>query len=159
VYPDWFEVDVEPTFDSATQELALLVTIFGPDQLPSVREHKYNRAKDEITSSALPQKDLKDRYASAVHQVAIRAFHEVFEADREGRIKTVALLVETEALDPGTGTMTRTSFVAAAADRETFLTFDLSKIVPLATLGRLNAVVSKNPFGLVGIDGTKGVRG
>ena len=55
--------------------------------------------------------------------------------------------------------MTDIPFVAVASDRATFEAFDLSNVVPAATLTHLKAAVSKNPFGLVAIDLSKGVRG
>ena len=55
--------------------------------------------------------------------------------------------------------MTEIPLIAVASDRETFEHIDLSNIVPLATLDHLKASVSKNPFGLVAIDLSRGVRG
>jgi restriction system protein len=159
VYPDCFAVEHEFEFDSGMRELSLTVAVPGPEELPNIKAYKYNKANDEITSSTLPQKDLKERYASAVHQVAIRTLHEVFEADRAGRIMTISASVGTESIDPATGQLKRTPLVAVAADRQSFMSFDLSRVVPLATLEHLNALVSKNPFGLVAIDESKGVRG
>ena len=99
----------------------------------------------------------KDRYSGAVHQVAIRSFHEVFEADRRALIKAISLEVGTEHVIPSTGKNGFIPFIAAAADRDTFLEFELSGIVPLATLKHLGAVISKNPFELIDVD-TSGVR-
>jgi restriction system protein len=76
-----------------------------------------------------------------------------------GRIQTISLTVATEALDVATGQMTETPFIAVATDRPTFEAIDLANVVPLATLQHLNALVSKNPHGLVGVDLSKGVRG
>ena len=81
--------------------------------------------------------------------MALRSFHEVFESDRRGLIKTISLEVGTDTIDPATGQRTDISFVIAAADRDLFMTFDLSAVVPELTLSRLGAAVSKNPFGLV----------
>jgi restriction system protein len=81
--------------------------------------------------------------------VALRSFHEVFEADRRGIINTVALEVGANTVDPATGLDTYIPFVISAAEREAFLAFNLSAVVPLLTLERLGAAVSKNPFGLV----------
>jgi restriction system protein len=39
------------------------------------------------------------------------------------------------------------------------MAFDLHNVVPAATLEHLGAAISKNPFELVGIDETPGVRG
>jgi restriction system protein len=159
VYPESFSVDHDFEFDSALRELTLKVTIPGPNSIPDVKEYKYNKAKDEIVSTTLTQKQQKDRYAAAVHAVALRTMHEIFEADRDGHINTISLAVATEEIDPATGQMVRTALVAVAADRESFTSYDLTNVVPAATLQHLNALVSKNPHGLVGIDETRGVRG
>jgi restriction system protein len=46
-----------------------------------------------------------------------------------------------------------------AADRSTFESFDLHNVVPSATLGHMHALVSKNPYGRVAVDASRGVRG
>ena len=158
-YPTDFPVEHEVTFDPIMRELTLIAAIPGPEQLPTVREYKYNKSKDEITSTAQTQKALKDLYASALHQVALRALHEVFEADRAKLIQTISLSVGCTALDPATGNPEYSKLLMVAADRDTYGTFDLTNVVPTATLGHLGAVVSKNPFGRVAIDDSRGVRG
>ena len=124
-----------------------------------MKAFKYTKSSGEITEAALPQKEQKDRYAGAVSAVALRTLHEIFEADRVGRIQTIALTVVTEAIDAATGQLVETPFIAVATDRATFEAIDLSNVVPSATLQHLKAQVSKNPFGLMGIDLSKGVRG
>src|SRR5690606_25699375 len=96
-------------------------------------------------------------YANAVHQVALRSLHEVFEADRRGLVKTIALEVGTETSDPATGQQTFLLFVAVGAERTSFLELNLSNVVPSATLAHLGAATSKNPYELVTVDPT-GVR-
>lgn len=158
-YPDSFPVEHEFTFDSSLKELILTVLVPAPEGIPTAKEYKYVRAKDEIVATALSQKDQKDRYANAVAQVALRTLHEIFESDRAGRIQTINLTVASEAISAATGLMTRAPLVAVATDRATFTTIDLSNVVPTATLKHLGALVSKNPLGLVAIDMSKGVRG
>ena len=159
VYPDSFPVSHEFAFDSAQGELTLKAGVPAPSSMPSIRQYKYIKARDEITETAQSQKEQRERYANAVAQVAVRTLHEIFEADRAGRIQTISLTVATQTIDPGTGRMTDIPFVAVASDRATFEAFDLSNVVPGATLVHLKAAVSKNPFGLVAIDLSKGVRG
>jgi restriction system protein len=91
--------------------------------------------------------------------VAVRSVHEVFEADRAGRIHSISLTVGVSRIDPATGLPGTVPLVAFAADRERFMTFNLANVVPAATLSHLGAQISKNPFDLVPIDTTKGVRG
>lgn len=157
VYPEQFPVQHAFTFDPATAELALRVTIPEPTNLPSAKHFKFVKASDEIVAVPLSQKECKDRYTRAVHQVALRSIHEVFEADRRGLIRTIALEVVASAVDESTGIRGDVPLVIVGADRDTFMTFDLSAVVPEKTLTRLGAAVSKNPFGLIPAERT-GVR-
>ncbi len=159
VYRDSFPVAHEFAFDSTQGELTLKATVPAPSSMPSIRQYKYIKARDEITETALSQKEQRERYANAVAQVAVRTLHEIFEADRTGRIQTISLTVATQTIDPGTGHMTDIPFVAVASDRATFESLELTNVVPAATLAHLKAAVSKNPFALVAIDLSKGVRG
>jgi restriction system protein len=158
VYPEAFPVNFDHDFDLATRELRLRVAVPPPSAVSVVKEYKYVKAKDEITSSVLPVKAQKDRYAGAVTQVALRTFHEIFEADRGGKIHSIALTVGTEALSPATGLPGTVPLVIVAADRETFRRFDLSNVIPQATLGHLGAAVSRSPFDLMPADTSHGVR-
>jgi restriction system protein len=125
------------------------VVLPAPSDIPTIKSYRYQKSTDDISSAVLSQKECRDRYAGAVHQVALRSFHEIFESDRRGLIKTISLEVGTKTIDPATGLPTSVPFVIAAAERESFRSFDLSAVVPALTLGRLGAAVSKNPFGLV----------
>jgi restriction system protein len=159
VYPEVFPVEHDFEFDSELKEMQLTLLVPPPDALPSEKEYKYVKAKDQITATAQPKRDVKERYSDAVYQTALRALHEIFEADRAGHINTIALTVATDGIDPATGLSKRTSLVAVGVERAAFVSFDLANIVPLATLQHLGASVSKNPYDLVGIDGSQGVRG
>lgn len=157
VYPDCFPVNHDFDFDPATAELRLRALVPSPASLPDTRQYKYVKSSDEITKTSLSQKAQRDRYSDAIVQVALRSLHEVFEADRRGIIKTIALEVGTHTIDPATGRDRFFLFVATGAERQAFLEFDLSNVVPNATLAHLGASVSKNPFGLVVADAS-GIR-
>lgn len=158
VYPDTFPVEHDHSFDLASRELTLQVNIPEPSSVPSVKEYRYVKAKDEITASQLTAKAQKDRYTAAVHQVAVRSLHEVFEADRAGKIHSVALTVGVNRIAPATGQPEYVPLAMVAADRETFSSFDLANVVPSATLDHLGAAVSKSPLDLTPADTSRGVR-
>lgn len=158
-YPECFPVEHDHHFDSALRELTLTVAVPAPSTMPTVREYKYVKAKGEVQATSLSDRAQKDRYASAIHQVALRTLHEVFEADRDGKIQTITLLVTTHDINKATGRQEQVDLLAVAVDRVTFLTFDLANVVPRETLRLLKATVSKDPFSLVAIDTSKGVRG
>jgi restriction system protein len=158
VYPDTFPVEHEHSFDLATRELTLQVNIPEPSTLPTIKEHRYVKAKDEIAVVQSPAKSQKDRYNAAVHQVALRSMHEVFEADRAGKIHSISLTVGVNRVSPATGQPEYVPLAVVAADRERFGSFDLANVVPVATLEHLGAAVSKSPFDLTPADTSRGVR-
>jgi restriction system protein len=158
VYPDCFPVEHDYRFELETRELTLTVRVPQPSSLPAVKEYRYVKARDEISASAMPKKEQKDRYASAVWQVALRTLHEVFEADRVGRIHSVALTVDTEHLDPATGRPAAVPLVIVGVARETFTGLDLAHVEQPATLAHLGAAMSRSPFDLVSADTSRGVR-
>jgi restriction system protein len=101
---------------------------------------------------------VESRYAHALYSVALRSLHEIFEADQDGHIQTIALTIDTEDANPATGQMIRPPLLAVAVDRETFRGYDLTKVVPLATLQHMKALISKSPFEMLAIDQSRGVR-
>ena len=158
VYPDAFPVQHDYEFNLTSRELTLTVTVPDPQSVPSVKEYRYVKAKDEIAATALPVKAQKDRYASAVWQVAVRTLHEVFEADRAGKIHSISLTVGVNRISPATGHPETVPLVVVAADRDTFSGFDLANVVPQATLTHLAAAMSKSPSDLTPVDASRGVR-
>lgn len=157
-YPEIFQVDFEYEFDPELGELTVAVIVPPPSAVPKVKAFKYVPASDEIRETACTQKEQKDRYNGAVAAVAIRTFHEVFEGDREGRINTISLTVQTETSNPATGLDDTFPFVAAAADRHEFIRYDLRNVDPSQTLELMHAAVSKNAFALKPISTARGIR-
>lgn len=158
VYPEHFPVTHDHEFDLDSRELTLTVRIPKPADVPTVKEYRYAKGKDEITPTTLPVKTQKERYANAVWQVAVRTLHEVFEADRAGKIHTIALMVGVDRIAPATGLPETVPLAVVSADRESFGEFDLARVVPHATLTHLGAALSKAPFDLTPADTGSGVR-
>lgn len=149
VYPSHFSVAHEFEFDPASAELKLKVLVPEPEEMPSVKSYRYVKSSDDIVPTELSAKARRERYGDVLNQVALRSLHEVFESDRRSLIRTVALEVGTEAVDPSTGNSSYVPLLAVGAERDEFLSFDLSAVVPSKTLERLGASVSKSPSDLI----------
>jgi restriction system protein len=156
-YPDHFPVRHDFSFDPRTAELSMQVSIPSPNEFPAVKSYKYVKTSDEIRATDLSAAEKKKRYCSAIYQVAIRSLHEVFEADRRDLIQTISLEVGTIEKVPATGKTEFLPFVGVSAGKGLFMEFDLSGLVPLATLKHLGAAVSKDPLNLVSVE-VKGLR-
>jgi restriction system protein len=151
VYPEDFEVRHEATFDADAAEARIRAVVPAPDELPAAKAYRWVKASDEIVATASTKKDQADRYSDAIAQVALRTLHEVFEADRRGIIRSIALEVGPATKDPATGLDRFFPLVAVGASRVRFMEFDLSSVVPAATL-QLGAAVSKSPLTLTVVD-------
>lgn len=158
VYPDAFPVEHEHSFDLATRELTMSVFVPEPSALPSVKEYRYVKAKDEIAATQLSAKAQKDRYSGAVHETSLRTLDEIFEADRAGKIQAIALTVGVNRVAPATGRPETVPLVQVAAGRNQFSQLNLAEVVPLETLKHLGAALSKSPFDLTPADTGRGVR-
>jgi restriction system protein len=156
-YPDHFPVRNDFSFDPSTAELSMQVSILSPNEFPAVKFYKYVKTSDEIKATDLSVAEKKKRYCSAIYQVAIRSLHEIFEADRRDLIQTISLEVGTIEKVPATGKAEFLPFVGVSAGKGLFMEFDLSGLVPLATLKHLGAAISKDPLNLVSVD-VKGIR-
>jgi restriction system protein len=158
VYPEMFAVEHDFNFDPELAELTVTVTVPPPSDVPSVKAYKYIAKTCEIRETPCTQKEQRDRYNGAVAAVAIRTFHEIFEGDRDGRIHSISLIVQTETVNPATGLVETFPFVAAAADRDEFSQYDLRNVDPAQTLAHMRSQVSKNAFGLKPISTARGIR-
>jgi restriction system protein len=156
-YPDHFPVRHDFSFDPSTAELSMQVSIPSPNEFPAVKIYKYVKTSDEIRATDLSVAEKKKRYCSAIYQVAIRSLHEVFEADRRDLIQTISLEVGTFEKMPATGKIEFLPFVGVSVGKGSFMDFDLSGLVPLATLKHLGAAISKDPLNLMTVD-VKGIR-
>ena len=119
--------------------------------VPTVKQHRYIRARDAIEQSPRPASQVKALYASVVAQIAIRALHELFEADRTGKLETIVFNAFVNTVDPATGKPVSPHLVTVRTSREAFMELDLRNVEPLACLKGLNASVSKSPSELVSV--------
>jgi restriction system protein len=145
VYPTDFPQHFRLAYVPESRQLVVEYELPPLDVVPTVREYRYVKTRDEITASARPAKDIRERYASVVSQVSLRTLHEVFEADRSKVIDTVVFNGIVDTLDPGTGKPVQPCLVTLRTTRDQFLELNLARVDPAACLQHLNASVSKKP--------------
>ncbi|RKN29935.1 restriction endonuclease [Micromonospora musae] len=145
VYPDDFPQHYRLAYVPESRQLVVEYHLPTLDVIPAVREYRYVKARDEITTAARPAKEIKDRYANLVAQVTLRTVHELFEADRSGLVETVVFNGIVDTTDPRTGTSVQPCLVTLRTTREVFGELNLRNVEPTACLQHLNASVSKRP--------------
>ncbi|NUT53182.1 MAG: restriction endonuclease [Saccharothrix sp.] len=144
-YPETFPQRYRIAYVPESKQLVIEYELPTMSCVPTEREFRYVRSKDEITSVARPAKDVKALYAGVVAQVTLRTVHEVFEADRSGVVDTLVFNAVVSTIDRGTGQEVSPCLVTLRTTRDVFDGVDLSRVDPLECLNRLNAAVSKKP--------------
>jgi restriction system protein len=145
VYPTDFPQHFRLAFVPESRQLVVEYDLPPFGVVPTVREYRYVKARDEITASARPAKETRERYASVVSQVSLRTLHELFESDRLTTMDTIVFNGVVDTIDPATGKPVRPCLVTVRTTRSQFLELNLSRVDPAACLQHLNASVSKRP--------------
>lgn len=144
-YPPGFPHHTRMAFVLESKQLVVELELPGLEIVPKARAYKYVKTRDEITETARPQRDIKALYASVISQMSLRTLHEVFEADREGQIETVALNGFVNTTDSRTGKPVSPYLITVRTTRDAFEELDLQHVDPLQCLKGLQASVSRSP--------------
>lgn len=145
VYPDDFPQQYRLAYVPESRQVVAEYELPTLEVVPAVREYRYVKTRDEITSTARPAKDIRERYTSVVTQITLRTVHELFEADRSGLVDTVVFNGVVNTTDPRTGQAVRPCLVTLRTTRDQFTAINLAKVDPAACLQHLSASVSKRP--------------
>lgn len=147
-YPDGFDHQARVLYRPEPQEVVIEIELPPQSLIPVHRDYKYVQARDSIDPVPRPEKDIKDRYARLIAQVALRVIHEIFASDPHGVAKLVTVSGHVSTNDRATGQPIHPCLISVSAPREVFSTFVLNNLDPVACLRRLNALVSNHPYDL-----------
>lgn len=149
-YPEDFPKRHRMAFVPESKQLVVEYQLPTVDEcVPTDRGYRYVKSRDAIEELARPVSQIKALYASIVAQTTLRTLHELFEADRGGRLETIVLNCYVETIDPATGKPISPHLVTVRTSRDVFVRLDLAHVDPIACLKGLNASVSKSPAELV----------
>ena len=148
-YPKSFPRSHRMAFVPESKQLVVEFELPSIEVVPTVKQYRYVKARDELDGTSRPQSQIKAAYSSVVAQTSLRTIHELVEADRAAKLETVVFNGYVETIDPATGRPSSPHLVTLRVSRDAFLALDLANVEPLACLKGLNAAVSKSPSELV----------
>lgn len=148
-YPEQFPIAHRVAYSPNSKQLVVELELPSIDAMPDVREHKFVKTKDSITSVALPSRERKSLHDSSLAQLAIRTIWSLFRADPFGVIDTIVLNGHIRSIDKRTGSDVYPCVLTVRVTRDQMDDLDLSRIDPLACLQGLSASVSRSPAELV----------
>ncbi|MEU8137036.1 restriction endonuclease [Streptodolium elevatio] len=148
MYPPGFPRAHRVSYQADTGDLLVQIDLPLEQVIPAARAYRYVKARDEITPVARPEKERKELYAAVLAQIALRTVHEVFAADAEGAVRSIALNGHVATIDRATGLNVHPCLVTLQTDREEFSQLVLTQVDPRACLKRLRSLISPNPYEL-----------
>ncbi|MFM9368168.1 restriction endonuclease [Streptomyces sp. Da 82-17] len=147
-YPHGFPKAHRVSYQADTGDLLIEIDLPLEDVVPAARSYRYVKSRDEINPVPRPDKERKELYASVLAQTALRTVHELFAADTEGAVQSVALNGHVTTIDRATGREVHPCLITLQTSREEFEQLVLTQVDPRACLKRLRSLISPNPYEL-----------
>jgi len=148
VYPEGFAHQTRALCRPEPREVAVEYELPLQSVIPAERGYRYVANRDEIDALTRPEKEIKDRYARLIAQVAIRTIHEILISIPPEIAAIVTFYGHVSTTDLATGQPIRPCLMSVSAEREVFTSFVLANLDPAACLHKLNALVSNHPYDL-----------
>lgn len=142
-----YQPDAEPrvTYSPSSRQLVVELELPSFETIPTAREHRYVKARDEIAAVSMPPAERKALYTSVVSQLALQTVNEAFRADPHGVIETIVLNGHVHTVDKRTGQEIHPCLVTLRATEDRFGELNLGQVDPAECLKGLNASLSKSP--------------
>jgi restriction system protein len=152
-YPSGFPHHYQVAYRQEPSELVVEYQLPPVEVIPTERDFRYVKARREIDELPRPAKEIKDLYASVIHQVALRTMWECF-AVPEGRdiVDAVVFNGIVPATNRATGQPEELHLISAPASRDTFAGLVLDQLDPASCLKHLKAIVSPHPYDLEAVE-------
>ncbi|MBE97186.1 restriction endonuclease [Marinobacter sp.] len=139
-YPDWVNVDFELGYRPDERMLVLNYELPSPDSVPTLKEVRYVKTRDEFVEKHITEAQKKALYDRICYQIALRTLHEIWEADEPDNIQGIVFNGFVTAIDKATGIEGRSCILSVQAWKEEFLAIKLELVDPKECFRRLKGV-------------------
>ena len=147
-YPATFPRQRRVAYVPDSKQLVIEIQFPAADIIPTAREFRYVRSRDDIDPINRPIAQSRSLFADLIGQMTLRTISEVLRADYLQHVETIVVNGFVNTIDPATGQPKSPYLITVRVSRPTFLTLDLTQVDPIACLKKLNAGVSRSPADL-----------
>jgi restriction system protein len=148
-YPSGFPHEYQVAYRQEPRELVIEYQLPPVTVIPTARDFRYIKTRREIDELARPVKEIKELYASVIHQVALRTMWECFAVTvAEDVVDTVVFNGIVPATNRATGQAEELHLISAPASRTEFSRLVLDQLEPEECLKHLKAILSQHPYDL-----------
>lgn len=141
-YDSSFPQQFDLFYNSDSKELVVQYELPSISVVPTFKEYKYVKTKDDIKGSEFKAKERNEIYTTVVSSVALRTLHELFEADQADAIDSIVFNGFVRTTDARTGLDIEPCIITVQARKSEFTKFDLSRVNVIECVKGLRAQVS-----------------
>ncbi|MEU6675334.1 restriction endonuclease [Streptomyces sp. NPDC046925] len=145
-WPEDFPRQIAAAYDSAARQLVLDWELPAYDIVPAVKSVRYMSGTDQDKETARPESQRRALYKEVLAQCMLLVLHELFAADEQGALESVALNGFVDGHDPATGRPGHIFLATVMASRSSFRELHLAQVDAGSCLtGALRGQVSTRP--------------
>jgi restriction system protein len=142
-----FELD----YKSDSKSLIVEYSLPPPNVLPSLKEVRYVKARNQLVESFLSESEQGRFYDQVVYQICLRVLNDLFRADTAEALAAITFNGWVTSIDPAKGKETTVCIVSVTAPRNKFLDIDLARVEPKACFRSLKGVGSSKLHSITAI--------
>ena len=150
-YPEEFPQDYQMDYNQDNKLLVLDYSLPSLEALPTLKEVKYIKSKQEMKETHISESARNKLYDSLIYQITLRTIHELYEADVVHAIDLVVFNGWVNSTDPATGQDVNACLLSVQAGKDEFLTLNLDKVEPKVCFKALKGVGSSKLHSLTPI--------
>jgi restriction system protein len=147
-YPHTFPRKRRVAYVPESRQLVVEIEFPTAEVVPTAREYRYIRNRDDIDPITRPIAQSRSLYADLLCQMTLRTVSELLRSDYPEHVDTIVTNGFVNTIDPATGAPKAPYLITLRVSRATFLALDLMQVDPMACLKKLNAGVSRSPADL-----------
>ena len=141
-YPEHIPRNWDVEYRPDSEMLVISLQLPSPDDLPSEKQCKYVKTRDEIDVKYMADAEKRKLYYDVIYNMILRTLHEVFESDTIDAIKIAAINGYTDSINPATGKYETKTIASISADKQAFEDVNLENIDPKQTFKHFKGVAA-----------------
>jgi|CXWL01.1.fsa_nt_gi restriction system protein len=151
IYPDTFPQDFDLDYNATTKILIVEYQLPTLQHLPTIKEVRYLKSKDEVQEIFFSEKEQTKLYDDLIYQITLRSLHELFEADQTNALDSIIFNGFVTSIDKTHGNETTACIVSIQVSKDEFMAIKLNQVDPKACFKSLKGVGSSQLHSLTPI--------
>jgi restriction system protein len=150
-YPAEFPKEFTLEYKPESKIMVIDYQLPSLEVIPTLKEVKYIKSRDEYTEKHLPQTQINSLYDNVLYQIALRTIYELYGADEVNALDSINFNGYVKSIDRAIGREVNACILSVHAKKEDFKEINLAMVEPKACFKKLKGVGSSQLHSLTPI--------